>query len=142
MQPHMPQLYTASLIQYQDAVGKLTIKVAHQAKNDWLIFCHWKDIIIQAIKKILNHYLINRNYCKDILKGTGISFYWNVENSLEFIDNILDIKRAHSIKTFDFPTLYIPLDIIYESLRSFIITCMLTANPSLLWFIHTGKKTF
>ena len=49
--------------------------------------------------------------------------FWSVYNSLEFIDTISDIKTAHSIKTFDFSTLYtnLPLDVINGSLKSLII---------------------
>ena len=68
--------------------------------------CYNKQIAVDlslALKCIKIHF---RNYCKVIQKRTGISFFWSVDNSLEFIDKISDIKTAHSIKTFDFSTLY------------------------------------
>ena len=63
------------------------------------------------------------NYCKVIQKRTGISYYWSIDNSCEFINNNANIKTPHSIRKFDFSTLYtnLPLDVIYDSLRSLII---------------------
>ena len=71
-----------------------------------------------------------KNYCKVIQKRTGISDYWSKDNSYEFINIIADIKTAHSIKTFDFSTLYtnLPLDVIYASLRSLIIKMFVNSN--------------
>ena len=74
-----------------------------------------------ALKCIKNNF---KNYCKVIQKRTGISYYWSIDNSYEFINKIADIKTAHSIKTFDLSTLYtnFPLNVIYGSLRSLIRT--------------------
>ena len=81
--------------------------------------CYNKQLAIElslALKCIKKHF---KNYCKVIQKRTGISYYWSIDNSHEFIKNIADIKTAHSIKTYDFSTLYtnLPLDVIYDSLR-------------------------
>ena len=71
--------------------------------------CYNKQLAIDlslALKCIKNHF---KNYCKDckvIQKRTGISYYWSIDNYCEFINKIADMKTAHSIKTFDFSTLY------------------------------------
>ena len=93
--------------------------------------CYDKQIAVDlsfALKCIKIHF---RNYCKVIQKRTGVSFFWSVDNSLEFIHKISDIKTAHSIKTFDFSTLYtnLPLDVIYGSLKSLIIKMFANSKP-------------
>ena len=103
--------------------------------------CYNKQIAVDlslALKCIKIHF---RNYCKVIQKRTGISFFWSVDNSLEFIDKISDIKTAHSIKTFDFSTLYtnLPLDVIYGSLRSLIIN-MFTNSKSIAILVNSYRK--
>ena len=42
-----------------------------------------------ALKCIKNHF---KNCCKVIQKRTGISYYWSIDNSHEFINKIADIK--------------------------------------------------
>ena len=103
--------------------------------------CYNKQIAVDlslALKCIKIHL---RNYCKVIQKRTGISFFWNVDNFLEFIDKISDIKTAHSIKTFDYSTLYtnLPLDVIYGSLKSLIIK-MFTNSKSIAILVNSYRK--
>ena len=76
--------------------------------------CYNKQLTIDLslrLKCIKNHF---KNYCKVIQKRTSISYYWSIDNSCAFFNKIADIKTAHSIKTFDFSTLYtnLPLDVI------------------------------
>ena len=91
-----------------------------------------------ALKRIKIHF---RNYCKVIQKRTSISFFCSVANSMEFIDKISDIKTAHSIKTFDFSTLYtnLPLDVIYYSLKSLIIN-MFADSKSIAMLVNPYRK--
>ena len=104
--------------------------------------CYNKQLAIDlslALKCIKNHF---KNYCKVIQKRTGISYYWSINNSYEFIKKIVDIKTAHSIKTFDFSTLYtnFPLDVIYDSLRSLIIK-MFVNSKSVAIMVNSNSKT-
>ena len=65
--------------------------------------CYNKQIAVDlsfALKCIKIHF---RNYCKVIQKRTCVSFFWGVDNSLEFIDKISDIQTAHSIKNLTSP---------------------------------------
>ena len=104
--------------------------------------CYNKQIAVAlslALKCMKKHF---RNYCKVKQKRTGISFFCSVDNSLEFIDKISDIKTAQSIKTFDFSTLYtnLPLDVIYGSLKSRLWKCLPRANPLPFWLTHKEKR--
>ena len=94
-----------------------------------------------ALKCIKIHF---RNYCKVIEKRTCISFFWSVDNSLEFIDKISDIKTAHSIKTFDFSTLYtnLPLDVIYGSLKSLTMKKFANSKSIAILVNSYRKKAF
>ena len=103
--------------------------------------CYNKQIAVDlslALKCIKIHF---RNYCKVIQKRRGISFFWSVDNSLEFIDKISDIKTAHSIKTFDFSTLYtnLPLDVIYGSLKSLVMK-MFANSKSIAILVNSYRK--
>ena len=103
--------------------------------------CYNKQLAIDlslALKCIKKHF---KNYCKVIQKRTGISDYWSKDNSYEFINIIADIKTAHSIKTFDFSTLYtnLPLDVIYDSLRSLIIKMFVNSN-SVAIMVDSNKR--
>ena len=100
--------------------------------------CYNKQIAVDlslALKCIKIHF---RNYCKVIQKRTGISFFWSVDNSLEFIDKISDIK------TFDFSTLYtnLPLDVIYGSLKSLIIKMFINGKSIAILVNSYRKKAF
>ena len=81
------------------------------------------------------------NYCKVIQKRTVISIFWSVDNSLEFIDKVSDIKTAHSIKTFDFSILCtnLPLEVIYGSLKSLIIK-MFANSKSIAILVNSYRK--
>ena len=35
-------------------------------------------------------------------RSSGISFFWGINDSLEFIEKVSNIKTPHSIKTLDF----------------------------------------
>ena len=63
----------------------------------------------------------SRPYSRSV--DSGALRYWSVDNSYELINKISVIKAARSIKTFNFSTPYtnLPLDVIYDSLRSLII---------------------
>ena len=106
--------------------------------------CYNKHLAIElslALKCIKNHF---KNYCKVIQKRTGISYYWSKDNSHEFINKIADIKIAHSIKTFDFSTLYtnLPLDVIYDSLRSLIIKMFVNSKSVAIMVNSNSKRAF
>ena len=47
-----------------------------------------------ALKRIKNHF---KNYCKVIQKRTGISYYWSIDNSHEFIKKKLPISKLHIV---------------------------------------------
>ena len=103
--------------------------------------CYNKQIAVDlslALKCIKIHF---RNYCKVIQKCTAISFFWSVDNSLEFINKISDIKTAHSIKTFDFSTQYtnLPLDVISGILKSLIIK-MFANSKSIAILVNSNRK--
>ena len=72
----------------------------------------------------------------------GISYYWSVNNSYELLNKISDIKIARSIKTFHFSTLYtnLPLDIIYDSLRSLIIKMFVNSKRVSIMVNPNRKK--
>ena len=106
--------------------------------------CYNKQLAVElslALKCIKNHF---KNYCKVIEKRTGISYYWSVDNSYELLNKISDIKIARSIKTFDFSTLYtnLPLDIIYDSLRSLIIKMFVNSKRVSIMVNPNRKKAF
>ena len=90
---------------------------------------------------INNHFT---NFCKVIQKRTGISYYWSKDNSYEFINKIGDIKTAQIIKTFDFSTLYtnLPLDVIYDSLRSLIIKMFVNSKSVAIMVKSNSKRAF
>ena len=93
------------------------------------------------MKCIKKHF---ENYCKVIQKRTGISYYWSIDNSYEYINKIADIKTAHSIKTLDFSMLYtnLPLDVIYDSLRSLIIKMFVNTKSVAIMVNSNSKRPF
>ena len=106
--------------------------------------CYNKQLAIElslALKCIKRHF---KNYCKVIEKRTGICYYWSVDNSYELINKISDIKTARSIKTFDLSTLYtnLPLDVIYDSLRSLIIKMFANSKAVSIMVNPNRKKAF
>ena len=86
-----------------------------------------------ALKCINNHF---KNYCKVIQKRTAISYYWSIDNA--------DIKTAHIIKTFDFSTPYtnLPLDVIYDILRSLIIKMFVNSKYVAIMVNSNSKSAF
>ena len=106
--------------------------------------CYNKQLAIDlslALKCIKNHF---HNYFKVIQKRMGISYYWNIDNSYEFINKFADIKTAYSIKTFDFSTLYtnLPSDVIYDSLRSLIIKMFVNSKSVAIMVNSKSKRAF
>ena len=103
--------------------------------------CTNKQISIEvslALKCIKTHF---RNYCNVIKRRSGISHYWSIDNSLEFIDKLSGVKKAYSIETFDFSTLYtnLPLQEIYCGLELLIIK-MFNKNVSNTILVNAYKK--
>ena len=56
----------------------------------------------KALKLILNHMKL---YSKTVLERANLNYYWIIDNSLEFMDNIKE-KRIDHMQTYDFSTLY------------------------------------
>ena len=106
--------------------------------------CYNKQLAIElslALKCIKTHF---KNYCKVLQKRTGISFYWSVDNSFEFINKISTIKKAHSIKTFDFSTLYtnLPLEAIFDGLYSLVIKMYANSKSKTIMVNSFKKRAF
>ena len=85
--------------------------------------CTNKTISIEvalALKSIKTQF---KNHCAVIKKNSGLSYFWSIDNSVEFLDKLQNVKFADSIKTHAFSTLYtnLPLDDIYMSLERLII---------------------
>ena len=59
----------------------------------------------KALKLILNHMKL---YGRTVKERSNLNYYWILDNSLEFLDNIKDVKLNH-MQTFDFSTLYTAL---------------------------------
>ena len=103
--------------------------------------CYNKQLAIEmslALKCIKRHF---KNYCKVIETRTGIWYYWSVDNSYELINKNSDTTTARSIKTFDFSTLYtnLPLDVIYDSLRS-LITKLFANSKAVSIMVNPNRK--
>ena len=47
-------------------------------------------------------------YGRTVKERSNLNYYWILDNSLEFLDNIKDVKLNH-MQTFDFSTLYTAL---------------------------------
>ena len=71
-----------------------------------------------------------------IEKRAGICYYWSVDNLYELINKISDIKTARSIKT------NLPLDVIYDSLRSLIIKMFANIKAVSIMVNPNRKKAF
>ena len=56
----------------------------------------------KALKLILHHMKL---YSATVLERANISYYWIIENSLEFMDKIKNVRMEH-MQTYDFSTLY------------------------------------
>ena len=94
-----------------------------------------------ALKCIKNHF---KHYCAVIKRNTGINYFWSIDNSQEFLDKLIDIKKADSIETFDFSTLYtnLPLDKIYASLEQLIIKMYKNSGSNYILVNASRKKAF
>ena len=106
--------------------------------------CYNKRLAIElslALICIKNHF---KNYCKVIQKRTGISYYWSIDNSHEFINRIADIKTAHGIKTYEHSTLHtnLPLNVIYDSLTSLIIKMFVNSKSVAIMVNSNSKRAF
>ena len=94
-----------------------------------------------ALKCIKTHF---KNYCCVIKKNLGLNFFWSIDNSEDFIHKIGGIKKATSIKTYDFSTLYInlPLDKIYNNLEKLTIKMFNNSGSHSLLVNADRKKAF
>lgn len=63
-----------------------------------------------------------KNFCGVIRKRTGISMFWSVNNSAEFVKKIINIP-AKSIYTYDFTSLYtnLPHSAVISALESIVV---------------------
>ena len=71
-------------------------------------FCSIKPLsknFSKALKLILHHMKL---YSNTVYTRTNFKYYWIIDNSLEFIDNIKDKNITH-METYDFSTLYTAL---------------------------------
>ena len=59
----------------------------------------------KSLKLIFNHF---KNYDKTVFERTGIKYFWIIENSLDFLDNIKELKTDF-LESYDFSTLYTKL---------------------------------
>ena len=106
--------------------------------------CTTKQISIEvalALKCIKTQF---KNYCNVIKKRTGLSYYWSIDNSSEFMDKIMHVKKAESIETFDFSTLYtnLPLNDIFDALQSLIIKMYKNSGSTAILVNSNVKKAF
>ena len=139
---HLVWSYSISIIIYLYFIGLQNNINAHI--NSGLLQAHEKQLAIDlslTLKCIKNHF---KNYCKVIQTRRGISYNWSIDNSYKFINKIADIKTAHSIKTLDFTTLYtnLPLDVIYDSLRSLIIKMFVNSKSIAIMVNSNSKRAF
>ena len=94
-----------------------------------------------ALKFIKNHF---KNFCTTIRKRAGISCFWSIDNSIEFVTKLANIDTATSIKTYDFSTLYtnLPLDYIYTMLKELIDLMFDNAGADRILINADRKKAF
>jgi hypothetical protein len=60
--------------------------------------CYNKSISIEislALKTIKNHF---KNYCAVIKKNSGLSYFWSIDNSIEFLSKLDHIKKLIPLK--------------------------------------------
>ena len=93
------------------------------------------SLVMKCIKK---HF---KAYCEQIHQRTGISPYWSVDNSLDCINKLQNMK-AKSVYTFDFSTLYnnLPLKSIEEALEQLIIKMFKNSHKHYI-LVNTFFKT-
>ena len=94
-----------------------------------------------ALKCIKNHF---KNFCTTIRKRLGISCFWSIDNSVEFVTKLAGIDKATSIKTYDFSTLYtnLPLDYIYNMLKNLIDLMFKNSGVDRILINADRKKAF
>ena len=132
---HIPLLYWTSK-QHKNPYKFRFISGASHSYN--------KTISVQvasALKFIKNHF---KNFCTTIQKRSGLSCFWSIDNSIEFISKLAGIKEAISIKTYDFSTLYtnLPLDYIYNMLKELIDLMFKSAGVDQILINAERKKAF
>ena len=59
----------------------------------------------KSLKLILNHL---ENYNRTVFARSGLKYFWIINNSLDFLDDIRDLKTSN-LETYDFSTLYTSL---------------------------------
>lgn len=59
----------------------------------------------KSLKLILNHL---ENYNRTVFGRANIKYFWIINNSLDFLDNIKNLK-TNNLETYDFSTLYTSL---------------------------------
>ena len=76
-------------------------------------------LLMQCLKLILKHY---KQYCAGIERKSGINCFWVVNNSMEVLNNLHTIRRASSLDSFDFSTLYtnIPHNLLKQCMTKLI----------------------
>ena len=71
-------------------------------------FCTIKmlsKLFLKFLKLILSHLT---NYNRTVFTRSGLKYFWIIDNSLSFLENIKDLKTDH-LETYDFSTLYTSL---------------------------------
>ena len=59
----------------------------------------------KCLKLILNHL---KSYNRTVFQRSGLKYFWIIDNSLDFLDDITNLKTNH-LETYDFSTLYTSL---------------------------------
>ena len=59
----------------------------------------------KCLKLILNHL---KSYNRVVFERSGLKYFWIIDNSLDFLDHIRNVKTDH-LETYDFSTLYTSL---------------------------------
>ncbi len=103
--------------------------------------CTTKTLSIEVsliLKELKSHF---KNYCNKIFERNGIKYFWSIENSNEFLTKLNNMKKATSIHTFDFSTLYtnLPLKSLQKSLQQFILHMFKISDKKFI-FVNSGKK--
>ena len=73
-----------------------------------------------------------------------MSYFWSINNSIEFLNKISDVQIAECVETYDFTTLYtsLPLDDIYTSLEHLIIKMFRNSGSHGMMINAVKKKAF
>ena len=132
---HIPLLYWTSK-QHKDPYKFRFIAGASHCTNKTIS----KEVAL-ALKCIKTQF---KNYCEVIKKRTRLNFFWSIDNSVEFLNKLSNIKCADSIATFDFSTLYtgLPLDNVFDSLEKLIIKMFKHSGSNILLVNTDRGKAF